>query len=556
MKWTEKYRPSNLDEVLGNNKAVSDLRAWARSWEDGKPSRKAAILYGPAGIGKTSAALALAQEFDWDFIEMNASDQRTASRIHSVAGPASRVSTFSGNRRLIILDEADNLHGNYDRGGAAAILKVVRETSQPILLIANEYYAIDKNLRDACLGIQFRAIRATTIASRLRAICKDEGITCDPEALQMIAEKTSGDLRSGVNDLQAAAQGLTHLSVEDVATGERDVKASIFKVLEAIFKGSSSVEAQRASYSLDESPDDLVHWIDENLPVVYSGDDLARGFERLSRADVFLGRVRRRQSYGLWRYAGFLMTGGITASRSERRSGYVAFKPPSLWRRLGQTRRARGIRDSAASKIAHHCHVGTGYARLELMAFFGSLMKNKVLAPKVAALLNLNMDEIALLMGSQPSTKKVQSIFEESRRLIEEERIADIDQGLAGGYAQKAGDHPRDPASWDFPPAGRGGSGDGQNSGTPLPVEMAGKGQELAGTAGRPATVVKPTTSEQPSGEPTLEDEDKERVASSKPVGVVGRENEGGEEKDVPGAKEGSRNGGGGKRQRSLFDFA
>jgi len=56
------------------------------------------------------------------------------------------------------------LHGNADRGGAAAMLRLVKETSQPVLLIANEYYEIDKPLRDAANGIQFRSVRSTTIA--------------------------------------------------------------------------------------------------------------------------------------------------------------------------------------------------------------------------------------------------------------------------------------------------------------------------------------------------------------------------------------------------------
>ena len=175
-KWTEKYRPESLKRVLGNGKAIEELRAWAQSWERGEPITGAAILYGPAGTGKTSAALALASEFDWDYIEMNASDARTAGMIQKIAGPASQSRTFSGKPRLVILDEADNLHGTADRGGAAAMLKLVRSTSQPVLLIANEYYEIEKPLRDAMKGIQFRSVRSTTIAQALREICKEEEV--------------------------------------------------------------------------------------------------------------------------------------------------------------------------------------------------------------------------------------------------------------------------------------------------------------------------------------------------------------------------------------------
>jgi replication factor C large subunit len=426
-KWTEKYRPNSLKEVLGNGKAIEELREWAKSWDRGSPITGAAILYGPAGTGKTSAALALAKEFDWDYIEMNASDARTAGMIQKIAGPASRSMTFSGNRRLVILDEADNLHGTADRGGAAAMLKLVKETSQPVLLIANEYYEIEKPLRDAAKGIQFRSVRATTIAQALREICKAEVVACDPDALMMIAESAGGDMRSGINDLQAAAQGSTELKLEDVATAERDVKSSIFKVLEVIFKGENANEAQQASYALDESPEDLINWVDENLPLAYAGEDLFQGYEHLARADIFLGRVSRRQNYGLWRYAGFLMTGGVQAAKAARRHGYVAFRPPSLWRRMGQTRKARNIRDSAAKKIAGRCHVSASFARAELMGFVGLLLKDKKIAVPLAAELDLESEEVALLIGSTSTTKKVQTIYEEAQRIRATEANEEIE---------------------------------------------------------------------------------------------------------------------------------
>ncbi|HPT38417.1 MAG TPA: replication factor C large subunit [Methanothrix sp.] len=431
VKWTEKYRPGSLKKVLGNGKAIEELYAWATAWEKGKPITGAAILYGPAGTGKTSAALALVQEFDWDYIEMNASDARTAGMIQKIAGPASHSMTFSGRPRLVILDEADNLHGTADRGGAAAMLKLVRETVQPVLLIANEYYEIEKPLRDAAKGIQFRSVRSSTIAQALREICKAEGVECEPDALMMIAERAGGDMRSAINDLQAAAEGQTAVSVGDVATAERDVKSSIFKVLEVIFKGSVAQEALQASYDLDESPEDLINWIDENLPLAYKGEDLWRGFEHLARADVFLGRVRLRQNYGLWRYAGYLMTGGVLSAKEERRHGYVAFRPPSLWRRMGQTRKARAVRDSAAKKIAARCHVSMAFARVELMDFVGLLLadRKKEKAALLAAELALDADEIALLLKSSTTTKKVQSIFEEALRIRTAEEYEEIEMG-------------------------------------------------------------------------------------------------------------------------------
>ncbi len=53
--WTEKYRPKSLDEVIGNERAIIELRKWANSWISGKPKEKALILSGKPGTGKTSS---------------------------------------------------------------------------------------------------------------------------------------------------------------------------------------------------------------------------------------------------------------------------------------------------------------------------------------------------------------------------------------------------------------------------------------------------------------------------------------------------------------------
>ncbi|HII06377.1 MAG TPA: replication factor C large subunit [Methanotrichaceae archaeon] len=434
IKWTEKYRPKSLKEVLGNGKAISDLEAWARAWEIGVPEKRAAVLYGPAGVGKTSAALALAEELGWDQIEMNASDSRTATAIQKVAGAASRMMTFSGKKRLVILDEADNLYGAADRGGSAAMLRLVKETDQPVVLIANDYYGLSKPLREATLGIRFRSIRKTTIISVLRDICRAEKAGCTPEMIEEIADMSGGDLRSAVNDLHAALEGAIELG--EVATSVRDSKSTIFEGLAKILRGSNAAEAVKIAWSLDESPEDLVHWIDENMPLVYGKDDLASGFDRLSRADVFLGRVRRRQNYGLWRYASFMMTGGVQAARTEKKGGYIAFRPPGYWRRMGQTRGARQVRDSAAKKIGTHCHISSRQAKAEMMGFFGLLLKEPEMGPKVAALLNFSPEEIALLMGTKPTTKKVSKIYEAAQKLLEDEKISEIE--IAWGGSQKS----------------------------------------------------------------------------------------------------------------------
>jgi len=422
IEWTEKYRPKTLNKVRGNSKAIAELKRWAEDWEKGK---KAAILYGPPGIGKTSAAHALANDMEWSAIELNASDQRTADIIKNVAGAAAITGTFEGvkGRKLIILDEADNIYGNADRGGTKAIVEVIKDANQPIVLIANEYYDMSKTLRGLCKPIQFKAVQTNEIVDILRTICRQENIDCGIKTLEIIAANAP-DFRSAINDLQALSQGRKDVTIDDIAVGMRDTKESIFKVLAKIFKDPAPKEALSALYTLDESPEDFIHWLDENLPKEYEGRDLVNGFEQLSRADVFLGRVRRRQNYGMWRYANDIMVNGIQNARSRVHHKFVPYQPPSTWRKLGRAKSARTVRDSVAAKIGKHCHVSQRYARADLISFFKILFKDPKYAVGVSALLDLNPEEIAFLQGSKPDAKDVEKVFDAARKQTGQGRVS------------------------------------------------------------------------------------------------------------------------------------
>lgn len=425
MDWAEKYRPVSLGEIVGNDAAVKALKKWASSFDTGK---KAVILYGGPGIGKTSAALALAHDMGWDFIEMNASDQRTKDAINKVAGSASKTGTFEGakERRLIILDEADNLHGNADRGGESAMINVIKNSNQPIILIANDLYALSKPLREAAEPIQFRAILSSSIVKVLKRICSEERIRCEPDALMKIAERTN-DLRSAINDLQAAAIGREDVTLADVSTGERDVPESIFKVMGLIFRGDDPEKALRAVRELDESPEDLVGWVDENLPRGYRDDDLERGFDALSKADMFLGRVWRRQDFGMWRYATFMMVAGVNRSRHHRYGGYTKYNSPTYWQKLGRARSGRAVRDSLSAKIGKYCHTSKKEARAFYIPLLRTVFRDEGYAVGLSARLKLDEDEIAFLLDAEKSSKKVEKIYEGSRDLIEKEVEHEID---------------------------------------------------------------------------------------------------------------------------------
>ncbi|QLG26366.1 replication factor C large subunit [Halorarum halophilum] len=423
MDWTEKYRPRSLSELRGNDKAVDAFREWAESWDD---HREAIVLHGSPGIGKTSAAHALASDMGWETVELNASDKRTADVIERYAGRAANNETLSGSsgadatggRQLVVLDEADNIHGNYDRGGAGAITKLVKSSGQPIVLIANEYYDMSRGLRNATREVEFRDVSKRSIIPVLRDICRKEGIEFDADALERIAERNSGDLRGAVNDLQAVAEGKERLSIEDVVTGDRDRSMGIFPFLDLVLKETESArEALHSSYDVDETPDDLTKWIEDNMLKVYEPGEAVRAYDHLADADVWLGRVRASQNYSYWRYAGDNLSAGVAAAREGTKGGWTRWGRPQFYRSSSKTA------DHVVRQVAAEGGFSMSTVRREVLPFLAAMThhcKPRDLTVRMAAAYDLEEDHVSFVTGSGETTNKVQSIVEDAQELRDE----------------------------------------------------------------------------------------------------------------------------------------
>ena len=412
--WVDKHKPKSLSEIVGNREAIEAFVDWVKSWDKGVPKKRAVFLYGPSGVGKTVTVEAVAHDFGMEFVEKNASDYRTEDAVNRFAGLASQYGSLFGGKRIVLLDELDGLTGSADRGGVKAMADIVKSAQRPIVLIANNPYDPRfTTLRSYCLLIEFKKPASSDVMKHLERICASEGIEAEENALKFIVQRSGGDVRSAVNDLQAVSEGKTKITHDDVSwLGYRDRQDTIFNVIRLIIYGKTAVSARQAANLADVDLDMLFEWIYENVPAqLTEAHDLARAMDALSMADVYRGRIRSTQDWGFTRYVVDYMTAGVALARqNSKTSGWIPFRFPTRIQALSRSKAERVMKLNIGRKIKRRCHISAVRASKEILPYLEIIFQNNPeMSAGLARWLDLDSEMIEYMAGSEKATKVILS---------------------------------------------------------------------------------------------------------------------------------------------------
>jgi len=200
--WTEKYRPRKLDEMVGQDAVVERLKAYVKS-----RSIPHLLFAGPAGLGKTTAALCITNELFGDirgnFLELNASDERGIEVVRTKIKDFARTVPLSGSFKIIFLDEADALTPDAQN----ALRRTMENYTKTCRFILSCNYSskIIEPIQSRCAIFRFKPISKDAIIKRLETILKEEGVEHTKDGLDAIVYVSEGDLRRAINLLQSVA---------------------------------------------------------------------------------------------------------------------------------------------------------------------------------------------------------------------------------------------------------------------------------------------------------------------------------------------------------------
>ncbi|NCN86922.1 replication factor C small subunit [archaeon] len=228
--WTEKYRPKNYDEVVGQDEIVKRVKALTNSM-----NIPHLLFAGPAGTGKSTLALIVVKDLfgeNWkeNYLELNASDERGINIVREKVKNFARTKSLgSVPFKVIFLDEADALTPEAQQ----ALRRTMENYAQTCRFVMSCNYSsklIDP-IQSRCATFRFKLLEKKDVKKVLERISKEEKLEIDEDSIEAIYEGSDGDCRRSVNFLQSTAAVSPKISKDLVKTIISEIKPKDVRVV-------------------------------------------------------------------------------------------------------------------------------------------------------------------------------------------------------------------------------------------------------------------------------------------------------------------------------------
>jgi replication factor C large subunit len=332
MIWSDVYRPANIQDMVGNEAARISVIKWLMNWVDGT---RPILLIGPPGVGKTTLVKALAYQYGYDLIEMNASDTRNRAVLTETIVPILTNRSLIAEKTLLFLDEIDGISGRQDAGGIESLIALIKEPTVPILMASNTKDSKLKGLAKFCKVVEFDRVHPSLLLLYLNRILELEGKNTRFEDKAVVLKSANGDVRSLLNIAQAKMSG--YESARDLPF-EIDIAQAVanFSTANTIVEAKQilmSVDGRYSDPRFGQSPEDrrkdiLYAFFSSLVNSNIESEKMAEALNVISMCDLIVGRAYKNRHWTLLKYLNDILSYALFNALSGQMIKYSQYSLP------------------------------------------------------------------------------------------------------------------------------------------------------------------------------------------------------------------------------------
>ncbi|HEY7226898.1 MAG TPA: AAA family ATPase [Nitrososphaeraceae archaeon] len=349
-----------ISDFVGNENSRKKIIEWFIKWENGS---KPILLVGPPGVGKTSFVHALSREYNFDLVELNASDTRNKNTLAQVVFPIFSNVSLTGKNYVLFLDEIDGISNREDSGGLDFLVELFKEPTIRVIMAANKSNEAVKKISKVSKTVTFGPI-----PPRLSLLYLDKILRIQKSSMKVndkleLVRNSFGDIRSLLNASRVMAAGYSTMKGPVVDIDIENMINQFFssdtfdEALEIVRRADVSYSDPRFGQSSeDRRKDILAAFFSSIVMSKIEMATLSTLLDKLSELDVILSRSLVMRNWKILRYFSLILTKSLFY---ESQSKYIRYNRYSVgFENMGILSRARGLK-KALSILAQYFHTSS-----------------------------------------------------------------------------------------------------------------------------------------------------------------------------------------------------